>query len=45
MLFATAIMLMPLLVTGCGSDDTENDKVTGIYTVGPGNLEKFPDSE
>ncbi|GAB4276189.1 MAG: hypothetical protein Kow0029_17980 [Candidatus Rifleibacteriota bacterium] len=43
-LAAAAIMLLPFLTTGCGSDDTEADQKAGIYTVGPGNLDKFPTS-
>jgi len=44
MLVAATIMLSPILVTGCGADDTETDKQTGIYTVGPGNMDKFETS-
>ncbi len=39
---AVAIVLSPFFMTGCGSDDTEDDKKVGVYTIGPGNLEKFP---
>jgi 4-hydroxybenzoate polyprenyltransferase len=34
-----AVLLSPFFATGCGSDDTEQDKKIGIYTVGPGNLD------
>ena len=44
MLVAAVIMMTPLLVTGCGADDTETDKKLGVYTVGPGNMEKFETS-
>lgn len=44
MLVAAVIMMTPLLVTGCGADDTEADKQTGVYTVGPGNMDKFDTS-
>lgn len=33
-----AVVLVPFLATGCGSDDTTSDKKIGIYTIGPGNL-------
>lgn len=41
-LAAAALMLLPFMSTGCGTDDTDADKSTGIYTVGPGNLSEFP---
>jgi len=41
MLVAAVIMMTPLLVTGCGADDTEADKQIGVHTVGPGNMDKF----
>ncbi len=44
MAFAAAIMMAPLFVTGCGADDTETDKQTGVYTIGPGNMETFETS-
>ncbi|MEW6710489.1 MAG: hypothetical protein AB1403_11755 [Candidatus Riflebacteria bacterium] len=36
---AGALMLLPFLTTGCGTDDTEADQTTGIHTIGPGNIE------
>lgn len=38
MLVATAIMLSPILVTGCGADDTKADETINHNTIGPGNL-------
>ncbi len=42
MLVATAIMLSPIVITGCGADDTESDTKVSHNTIGPGNLEDFP---
>jgi hypothetical protein len=42
MLVATAIMLSPVMITGCGSDDTEADALVSHNTIGPGNLDDFP---
>jgi hypothetical protein len=39
LLAAGALMLLPFMSTGCGTDDTEADQATGIYTIGPGNIE------
>jgi len=44
MLVAATIMIFPILMTGCGADNTEADKQTGIHTVGPGNMDKFETS-
>lgn len=44
MIVATVIMLTPFLTTGCGADDTEADTKLGVYTIGPGNMEKFDPS-
>ena len=40
MLIAVAIMLSPIAITGCGSDDTTSDSVVK-KTIGPGNLDNF----
>ncbi|HNX74721.1 MAG TPA: hypothetical protein PLM07_04795 [Candidatus Rifleibacterium sp.] len=42
MLIATAIMLSPVMITGCGADDTESDAKASHNTLGPGNLDDFP---
>lgn len=39
LLAAGALMLLPFMSTGCGTDDTEADQTTGIHTIGPGNIE------
>jgi hypothetical protein len=42
MLVAAAIMLTPVMMTGCGADDTEADAMASHNTIGPGNLDHFP---
>lgn len=39
LLAAGAMMLLPFMSTGCGTDDTKADQMTGIHTIGPGNIE------
>jgi hypothetical protein len=37
-LAASALMIAPILTTGCGADDTESDISANNYnTIGPGN--------
>lgn len=36
-----SLMLLPAAITGCGTDDGDANTRTGIYTIGPGNLESF----
>ncbi|HPW59311.1 MAG TPA: hypothetical protein PLK58_11760 [Candidatus Rifleibacterium sp.] len=42
MLVAAAIVLSPIAITGCGSDDTTSDAKVSHNTIGPGNLDEFP---
>lgn len=39
LLTAGALMLLPFMATGCGTDDTEADQAIGVHTIGPGNIE------
>ena len=35
------LILLPAAITGCGTDEGDANTRTGIYTIGPGNLENF----
>lgn len=38
-LVIAGLVALPLLTTGCGSDDTTQDSKLGVHTIGPGALE------
>jgi|GEM_PF-2342305 len=34
-----SLILIPAAMTGCGSDASDSQVKSGIYTIGPGNLD------